>query len=75
MIFHYYHLILIYDVLSSYRLYYVQFKEVKILWGQGLENPNTQFEQWNVKGEKRICFWKVNRWLDLQMHTYSDNNN
>ena len=47
MIFHYYHLILIYDVLSSYRLYYVQFK-VKILWGpeagydgRGTDNPNT----------------------------------
>ena len=35
-IFHYYNnLILIYDVPSSYRLYYVQFKEVKILWGLG----------------------------------------
>ena len=35
-IFNYYNnLILIYDVLSSYRLYNVQFKEVKILWGLG----------------------------------------
>ena len=56
MIFLYYTtLTLICDVLSSFRLYYIQFKEVKILWGprfrgQGLEvrawergpgNPNT----------------------------------
>ena len=26
---------LIYDVLPSFRLYYIQFKEVKILWGPG----------------------------------------
>ena len=35
-------LILIYDVLSSCRLYYVQFKEVKDLWGRP-DNPNTLF--------------------------------
>ena len=28
-------LILIYDVLSSFRLCYIQFKEVEILWGRG----------------------------------------
>ena len=28
-------IILIYDVLSSFRLYDIQFKEVKILWGLG----------------------------------------
>ena len=34
MIFHYDNkLILVYDVLSSYMLYYVQFKEVEISWG------------------------------------------
>ena len=32
---YYNNLILIYDALSTYRLYYVQFKEVKILWGSG----------------------------------------
>ena len=47
---HYNNLILIYNVLSSYRLYYVQFKEVKILWGLGvggrrLDNPNTLFKK------------------------------
>ena len=41
-------------------------------WGP--DNPKTQFGQWNAKGEKRIYFWKVNRSLELQMHTYSDNN-
>ena len=49
MIFLYYTtLILIYDALSSFRLYYIQFKEVKILWrlgaeyeGWGPDNPNT----------------------------------
>ena len=30
-------LILIYGVLSSFRLYYIQFKELKILWGPGAE--------------------------------------
>ena len=30
-------LILIYDVLYSFRLCYIQFKEVKILWGPGAE--------------------------------------
>ena len=33
----------IYDVLSSFRLYYVQVKEVKILWGP--DNPNTQYNE------------------------------
>ena len=28
-------LTLIYDVLFSFRFYYIQFKEVKILWGPG----------------------------------------
>ena len=47
MIFLYYTtLILIYDVLYSFRLYYIKFKEVKILWGPGAggratDNPNT----------------------------------
>ena len=58
MIFLYYTtLILIYDVLSSFRIYYIEFKEGKILWvpgaggqepvagysGQGLDKPKTQF--------------------------------
>ena len=29
--------VLIYDVLSSFRLYNIQFKKVKILWGPGAE--------------------------------------
>ena len=29
--------ILIYGVLSFFRLYYIQFKEVKVLWGRGIE--------------------------------------
>ena len=47
MIFLYYTtLILIYDVLYSFRLNYIQFKELKILWGLGAEgrgpdNPKT----------------------------------
>ena len=43
-------LTLIYDVLFSFRLYYIEFKEVKILWGPdvrtrcwGPDNPNTRF--------------------------------
>ena len=42
-------LILIYDVLSFFRLYYIHFKEVKSLWGPrvggGADNPNTHFRQ------------------------------
>ena len=41
-------LILIYDVLYSFRLYYIQFKEFKIFWGpdmraggRGSDNPKT----------------------------------
>ena len=35
-------LILIYDVLYSFRLYYIQFKEFKILWGPGTGGRITQ---------------------------------
>ena len=42
--------VLIYDVLSSFRLYNIQFKTVKILWGPGAgyegrgpDNPKTLF--------------------------------
>ena len=49
-------------------------KKLKFYADRGPDNPNTQFEQWNAKGEKRIYVWKVNRSLGLQMHTYSDNN-
>ena len=40
---------MIYDVLSSYRLYNVQFKEVKFLWGRGPDNPNTVLNVLNNK--------------------------
>ena len=50
-------------------------KKLKFYGRREPDNSNTQFEQWNAKGEKRIYFWKVNRSLELQMHTYSGNNN
>ena len=37
-------LTLIYDVLFSVRLYYIPFKEVKILWGIGSDNTNTHIK-------------------------------
>ena len=44
--------VLIYDVLSSFRLYNIQFKKVKILWGPragyedwGMDNPKTRVAQ------------------------------
>ena len=30
-------LILIYEMILIFRLYYIQFKEIKILWGPGAE--------------------------------------
>ena len=35
-------LTLIFDVLSSFRLFYIQFKEVKVLWGSGAGDRKTQ---------------------------------
>ena len=56
---------------------YIMFslKKLKFYGRRRPDNSNTQFEQWNAKGQKSIYFWKVNSSLELQMHTYSDNNN
>ena len=49
---------------------YIMFslKKLKFCGRRGPDNPNTQFEKWNAKGEKRNYCWKVNRSIDLQMH-------
>ena len=45
-------LILIYDVLYSFRLYYIHFKEFKIFWGPGDEDrePRARYEGWGTGG-------------------------
>ena len=58
-------LTLIYDVLSSFRLYYIQFTEIKILWGPGAQN-----RMWGPGSGGRITqapIWEhdLNHWLVL----------
>ena len=51
-------LILIYDVLYSFRLYYIQFKEFKILWG-----PGTEDRMWERGAGDRIWGPEVGGWI------------
>ena len=53
-------LILIYGVLSSFSLYYIQFKEVKILWGPGAVGRVTQTSDGDYHS-KIVLFNKTGR--------------
>ena len=74
-------LILIYDALCSFRLYYIQFKEVKILWGPGSGGRITQrpfnsqedtikFEQFAMKENSPETIWQMSLlfiWISLKL--------